>query len=129
MACLTVALNVGLNLTLSQVMGVNGLALATTVSCMIGAVVLAVMLRKRLGHIGFRKTALELGKVMGAGALCLAAALVLNQIWPQALGKGWVLLRLAGIGCASLLIYVGALVTLRVEQLAFVKGLLLRRRS
>ena len=128
-ACLTVALNVGLNLTLSRVMGVNGLALATTISCMVGAVVLAVMLRKRLGHIGFRKTALELGKVMGAGALCLAAALVLNQIWPQALGKGWVLLRLAGIGCASLLIYVGALVTLRVEQLAFVKGLLLRRRS
>lgn len=77
-ACLTVALNVGLNLTLSRVMGVNGLALATTISCMVGAVVLAVMLRKRLGHIGFRKTALELGKVMGAGALCLAAALVLN---------------------------------------------------
>ena len=88
-------------------MGVNGLALATTVSCMIGAVVLAVMLRRRLGHIGLKKTGLELLKVAGSGALCLAAALLLNQIWPQALGKGWVLLRLAGIGCASLLIYVG----------------------
>ena len=48
-ACLTVQLNVGAEPDPVPGDGVNGLALATTISCMVGAVVLAVMLRKRQG--------------------------------------------------------------------------------
>lgn len=128
-ACFTVVLNIALNLTLSRFMGVNGLALATTISCMAGAVVLAAMLRKRLGRIGMRKTLIELCKMVGAGLLCLAAVLALNALWPEATGKGWVLIRLAGITGMSLLIYLGALIGFRVEQLSFVKGLAHRRKA
>lgn len=126
-AFLTVVLNIVLNLILSRVMGVNGLALATTISCGVGAVVLAALLRIRLGAFRGRDLWRELAKVLAAGALCLGTALLLHRIAPGAAGKVQTFLRLVLITGLSLAIYIAALVAQRVEQLAPLKDMVLER--
>lgn len=126
-AFLTVVLNIVLNLILSRVMGVNGLALATTISCGLGAVVLAALLRLRLGAFTGGELWRELAKVLAAGALCLGAALILNRIVPGATDKVQTFLRLALITGVSLAIYFAALAAQRVKQLAPLKDMLVER--
>lgn len=125
---LTVALNIVLNIILSRVMGASGLALATTISCMVGAVVLFVLLRRRLGRMGGMRTAIELVKTLIAAVLCALCAVLLNRFLPNADGTLWVFLRLVAATAVSFAVYIMALMALKVRQLAFVRGMIARRR-
>lgn len=126
-ACLTVVLNIALNLILSRVMGANGLALATSVSCAAGAVILFALLRRRLGRMGLQRSLRELSKIAAAAVVCLILAFVLNRLVPPAAGKGSALLRIVLIVFASFAGYLAALAALKARQLAFLKKTLLRR--
>ncbi|MEG2859797.1 MAG: murein biosynthesis integral membrane protein MurJ [Clostridia bacterium] len=128
-AYITVALNVVLDVLMSKVMGANGLALATSVSCAIGAVLLVERLHKKLGKIGMRATGRELIKIGFASLLCLACAMALNLLIPLALGKLWVFLRLLLITGTALIVYLAVLIALRARQLKFLGGLVRRRRA
>lgn len=124
MSCVTVALNVVLNLILSRFMGVNGLALATSISCAVGAVLLMVLLRKKLGKMGLKRTFLELIKIVMATALSMLITMFLNDWVPAASGRVAILLRLVGCGGAGLLVFLLASVVLRVRQLSFLHMML-----
>ena len=92
---ITVLLNIALNLILVRAMGVGGLALATSLSAGVGAALLLVRLRKKLGRIGGRESLEELLKI-GVGTLCCAlVCLFLNRLLPRAYGAGMIFLRLA----------------------------------
>ncbi len=128
MAVGTVTLNVALDLLLAWRMGPGGLALATSVSCTLGAVALVLRLRKKLGRIGMGRTLREMLKMALAGALCLLVAWLLERAVPYAPGKLTVFIRLVAITAASFLVYFGALFALKTRQLGSL-GQLFRRRA
>lgn len=128
-ACVSVVTNVVLNLILSRYIGVNGLALATTISCSLGAVLLACILKKRLGLGSFALSSSfrELGKIILASVACLGVSFLLNFLIPQATSTLTLLLRLIAVTGGSLIVYVGLLIVLRAEELEFVASTFLRR--
>lgn len=126
MSCVSVVLNIVLNVILSRVMGVNGLALATSISCAVGAALLLLLLRRRLGRMGASGMMIELLKIGVATALSLLTAMMLNHVLPQALGKAALAGRLAVCAGGALMVYMGAAFALRVRQLRFIRGMLKR---
>lgn len=57
------AINIVLNLTLSRVLGIGGLALATSVSSIVTAVLLYIHLKKRIGNVFYHKMIREFLKM------------------------------------------------------------------
>ena len=112
----TVAVNIALNLLLVRVMGVGGLALATSLSATAGAASLLMLLRRRIGRFMGRRTLEELLKTGIAAALCALACLVIDRTLPPARGSLGSLWRLAAGTGASLAVYVAAAAALRVRQ-------------
>lgn len=85
-ACISMALNIVLNLILRGVMGVNGLAFATSVAALIGCILLARGITQRIGRVFNRKFVLELAKIAFSSAL--AAGRVAVHVAPAA-GLAW----------------------------------------
>lgn len=125
--CVLVAVNVALNILLSRRMGVSGLALATSITGMLGAVLLFLLLRRKLSCMRALESLIELVKIGIAGALCALTALWMNFCLPAAGGTGPLLGRFALCAAASGLAYVLALVALEVRQLDFLVGKLMPR--
>jgi putative peptidoglycan lipid II flippase len=65
----TVVLTIGLSYLFMQFLGVGGLTLGMTVALTINFVVLMWLLRRKIGVIGFRQTAMSLLRVLGASAI------------------------------------------------------------
>ena len=65
----TVALNVGLSYLFMQYLGVGGLALGTTVALSVNFVVLVGLLKRKMGMIGLRSSAVSLLRVLGVSAV------------------------------------------------------------
>lgn len=127
-ACVSVVLNVVLNLTLSQFMGVNGLALATSISCAIGALILFLLLKRKLGRkFGLRGTTDQLLRITLAACISTVVAVALNHFVPEADGKLIVFLRLLLVSGFAFAAFFLSAALLRVRQLAFLKNLLHRR--
>lgn len=116
-SCVVVALNIALNFILRAVMGVNGLALATSIASYCGLAVMFILLRKRFGRIGFKHIAAELLKILAATAVCAAVCIAMNRAMPAAVGTLRVMLRLAACAAASGAAYLAACLALRVELL------------
>lgn len=137
-----VAVNVGLNLALVRVMGIGGLALASSVAALVGFVLLLWRLRQRLGHIGGGRLAVETGKVclaaglmglavwwaqvlLAAGAWAPVGARIAGMLGGGALGDFVAVgVRLVGLICFGGAVYVGLCWVLRVRDLGFFVGLL-----
>ncbi len=113
----TVVLNIVLNVLLVRMMGVGGLALATSLSATAGATSLLFLLRRRIGRIRGRKTLEQLLKTALAAVLCAFACLVMDRILPPAHGSVGSFLRLAAGTGVSFLIYAAAARLLRVREL------------
>lgn len=65
----TVVLTIGLAYLFMQTMGVGGLTLGMTVALSINLLVLVWMLRRKIGVIGLRRTAVSLLRVLGVSAI------------------------------------------------------------
>lgn len=124
---ITVCLNVVLNLLLVKVMGVGGLALATSLSAGVGAVMLLLRLRRKLGRIGGRQSLEELLKICVGAALCALVCLLLNRLLPAANGEVWIFLRLAVCAGVPMIVYVCAEYLLGSRQVRTVAGWLRAR--
>lgn len=67
-------LNVGLNLTLSRIMGLNGLALATSIAAIVSTVLLYISLVRKIGSLDSRRLSADLLKgILSALVMGLAA--------------------------------------------------------
>lgn len=65
-AASTIGVNIVLNIMLTMVMGLAGLALATSISALLGLFVLFYLLRRKIGSLRLRSTLISLGKIVGA---------------------------------------------------------------
>ncbi|MCL2559134.1 MAG: murein biosynthesis integral membrane protein MurJ [Turicibacter sp.] len=75
----TVVINVVLNFVFIALIGIIGLALATSVSAMIGLALLFVLLRRKIGSLRLRDTVISLNKIVGASVLMAYGAYFVYQ--------------------------------------------------
>ena len=126
-SCMVVALNVVLNLILRTFMGANGLALATSISSYCGLLAMLLLLRRRMGHLGFKRIAGEMLRIVAAAAVCAAVCLLMDRVLPEAVGTLRVLVRLVVATAASFAAYIIVCLLLRVNTLTELAGGLRRR--
>ena len=63
-ATVSVVINIILSVTLSNVMGIGGLALASSISAMVTTILLLISLRKKIGKLGFSYIVITFIKVL-----------------------------------------------------------------
>lgn len=114
-----VALNLGLNLVLVQVLGYRGLALGTSLAALANAALLCILLRRRLGGLGGRALLAALWKIAVAAALMGAAVVAvlggLEALWPHG-GLPGALGRLAASIAAGAAVLAGAARLLGIDD-------------
>jgi putative peptidoglycan lipid II flippase len=123
------AVNVALFVLLSEArQKVAGLAVGHAASYLFAAAALLVILRRRLGGLDVGPLARTVAKcALAAAATGAGAALVAKLLAPVANAGLWgQVLQILGAVAVGLLIYAGAARALRVEELAWIKGLLRR---
>ncbi len=115
-------LNTLLDWILGKLMGINGLALATSFVGFSSATVMFILFRRRIGRFGLRATAVDMMKTCGAGALCVLAAFAVNWLLPELYGTLNVFLRLAAVTLVSGVAYLLALLALGERQVMSLVG-------
>jgi putative peptidoglycan lipid II flippase len=126
----TIAVNIGLNLSLVKVLGYRGLALGTAVSAIVNASALLWILRGRLGGLDGRRIVVTFGKVLVAslvmGAAAWAAERGLRVLVP---GEATLtqLVRVASSIAAALVVLAGGARLLRLAEFNEATGLVLAR--
>jgi putative peptidoglycan lipid II flippase len=108
---LSVLVNVGLNLTLVQVLGYRGLALGTALSAVLNATLLLVFLRRRLGGLDARRILVALIKISVASGI-MAGAVVATIYWLETNWSG------GGLGLQLIRVSLAILVGLAALALA-----------
>lgn len=91
---IAVAINVVLNLILVRFMGIGGLALATSISGIVGTLLLLISLRKKLSNMGFREMGITFIKILTAAVVM---GIVVDFAYP-------VLLQIHGVSVVALLL-------------------------
>jgi putative peptidoglycan lipid II flippase len=77
---MAILLHIGLNFLLSYFWGINGLALATSFSAVFQCVILYVLLRRKIGDFGLKRTLLVLAGILASSAV-MAAFVLLFRLW------------------------------------------------
>lgn len=121
----SVAVNIVLDVVLAPAMGVGGLTLATSISGFVGAFLMLVRLRRKLGRFGFATTLVQVCKMLFAA--CLAGAITVVVNGSVQLASGSLILRLVCATGAGLLVYVGLVLLLKVEEVNTLKDILMSR--
>lgn len=124
------AINVGSNFLYFRIFGVKGLALGYATSYSFAAILSLLILRRRLGGIEGRSLADGIWRVVAAALVTGAAA------WGAVRGIGSVvdtsalggqILEVGGSIAAGLVLFVGAVRLLRIEEFALIRRALLGR--
>ena len=125
-SAVTVILNIVLNLILVRLMGASGLALATSVSGILGACMLFVRLRRKIGKMGAKSTLYELVKIGICTAVCMLICLLMDKLLPQAAGSMAAFLRLGVGALVSLAVYGGCALVVGVRPVNELKSMVMR---
>lgn len=123
----TVVINIVLNIALVKVMGVGGLALATSISATAGVVSLLVLLRRRLGRMHARRTLEELIKIGIATVAAMIVCLFISHLMPSCTTSLQSLGKLVVCTGASLIAYAAVALLLRVRWMVQGAGMLASR--
>ena len=78
-ATITVIINIALNILLTSFVGIVGLALATSISALIGLAILLFLLRYKIGSLRLRKTVISLSKIASASVIMAFGAYFIYQ--------------------------------------------------
>lgn len=112
-AVVTVVINLMLNFILTSLMGIAGLALATSVSAFIGMMVLLVCLRRKIGSLRLRHTLISLNKIVGA-SITMACGAYFVYAYLASFNEGLALLVAAIVGSG---VYMLLLLALRIREI------------
>jgi len=126
----TVLVNAVLNVALVRVMGYRGLALGTSIAALFNAVLLMVLLRRRLHGIEGGRVFSSFIRIAAASLLMGAAAFAANrilEIWLPGSGLVVQLARVAATIGVSLLVLSGAAHVLHVKEFREGMALVTRR--
>jgi putative peptidoglycan lipid II flippase len=133
LACIFIYLVAALAPTLLRPLHVTDLALANSIQWISHALIMLVLLARRVGRLRsgvLRLTAKAIGGSALMGAAALWAARLLEQLLHGTglgLGLGGELLTVAGAGGVGLITYLGLMALLKVEELNSLRQLILRR--
>lgn len=129
-AIITVCMNVGLNLLLVRRLGLVGLALATSVSAIVGFAILSGLLRRRLGDIHGREIWAAVFKILAVSVVMGAVLHVVAMRFQAGATDIWGKLAQVGIAAAA---GIGSFIiisfALKVREVIFILGLISRGRS
>ncbi|HET6776790.1 MAG TPA: murein biosynthesis integral membrane protein MurJ [Actinomycetota bacterium] len=119
-----VGLNTAANFALFPLLGVRGLALGHATAYTFAAIAAGVLLRRRLGGIEGRLLARGLAKIVAGAAVTAAAAwgvatLLERSVGVETLGKQ--VIQVGTSVLAGLIIFLGAALLLRMEELELVR--------
>jgi len=78
-AAITVVINVLLNFLLTSFIGIVGLALATSISALIGLAILLFFLRRKIGSLQLKKPMISLSKITSASVIMAFGAYFIYQ--------------------------------------------------
>jgi putative peptidoglycan lipid II flippase len=126
-----VALNTGANFALFPLLGVQGLALGHALAYTFAALTAGLMLRHRLGGLEGNYLAQGLGKIVAAAALTGAGAWGAARLMSELLGTDTLIDQLIQVGTgvlAGVIIFLGAAMLFRMEELKLVRRSLFARR-
>ena len=116
--------NIVLNFVLGHFMGINGLALATSLSAIYSCIFLYILLRKRIGDCGFKNMLIiALKSVVGCLPMAATAYYLNRQEWIHTMGIGGLAICVL-LSCA---VYFIAEIILRNKQV--LKVLRLQRKT
>jgi putative peptidoglycan lipid II flippase len=129
-AALVAVIDIGLSLILKETpLRVSGLAYANSAAFLIGALMLAVMARRRLGGLGLRSLSVSVGKAL-LGSVPMAAFILAFQVWkPDLWMRGGSLRGVALIAAASLVSVLLTLAVYVVLKVPFLADVIARRRK
>ena len=112
-----VVANVILNSIFHALMGVRGLALATTISGTGGMLVLFYLLRRRMRRLGLKRIVPDMAKIFLASGLTALVAWGVGSLMPVAESRGFAILRVLAMGGAGLGVYLLMALALNVTPL------------
>ena len=112
-----VVANVILNSIFHALMGVRGLALATTVSGTGGMLVLFYLLRRRMRRLGMKRIVPDMAKIFLASGLTALVAWGVGSLMPVAENRMFAILRMLAMGGAGLGVYLLIALALGVTPL------------
>lgn len=112
-----VVANFVLNSILHAVMGVRGLALATTISGTAGMLVLFYLLRRKMRRLGLKRIVPDIARIFCASALTAVAAWGLGSLMPEATTRMQAILRVLVMGAGGLGVYLLAGIGLGITPL------------
>ena len=123
-----VCTNVALNLVLIGPLGLRGLALATSISGMVGLVLLVIMLKARLGAVGGSQILKSLIKVVLASAAMGVVAVYVARITQDLAIDIWgKLIQVFASTLAGLAVYVGLAFALKIKEIIFVLEIVINK--
>jgi putative peptidoglycan lipid II flippase len=129
-AVVSVVLNVVLDLILVRYLGLIGLALATSVTATAGFVLLSLLLRRKLGDIRGMEIWLAVVRILAASALMGVVLFIVSGYFESGAVNIWGKLAQVAISMtAGLAVFLGVSLALKVREVMFIIGLVLRRRS
>jgi putative peptidoglycan lipid II flippase len=126
-----VGLNTAANVALFPLLGVKGLALGHATAYTFAAVTAGLLLRRRLGGIEGRGLSRGLAKILAAAAVTSAGAWGVATFLGRSLGVETLAEQVIQVGTsvlAGLIIFLGAALLLRIEELELVRRTISRLR-
>jgi len=119
------SLNIILNIFLSRFMGINGLALATSIGATTTGLLLLMSLRRKIGQLKLLKVFASLGKMMSASLIMgVIAKLSYNYFISNAFAQGLSLILSIIIG---IIIYFITVVFMKIEEVDTIISLMKNR--
>jgi len=129
-AAFVAVIDIGLSLVLKETaLRVSGLAYANSIAFAVGAVMLVVVARRRLGGIGLHSIAASLGKSI-LGSVPMALFIILFQAWkPDLWMEGGRLRGVAWIAAAAIVSILLTLAVYLVLRVPFLADVIARRKK
>lgn len=112
-AAVAMAMNIILNIILSRILGIAGLALATSISAVFCAALLFISLRKKIGSFGIKSLLSTMFKVIVASSLMGSLASYAYKMLISQLNSNISLVISIGVG---LVVYIVLIYILRIKE-------------
>jgi putative peptidoglycan lipid II flippase len=118
-AVIAVCLNVILNIVLSKYLGINGVALATSIAASFTTILLFISLRKKIGPFGMKQISISFLKILFASSLMGGLAKLSFNYLTISLSQNLSLLIAIGVGALS---YFVIIYFMKIEDVDVIVG-------
>ena len=108
-----IAVNIALSLILVEFMGAGGIALAASISAVLGSLIMLFLLRKKIGKMGMKGTVIQLTLIALSAVICAFICLTVKSY----LSETHHFLRLIIAAAAGLGVYAIALIVFKVKEM------------